>query len=252
MEDAMNTEIKERFMEAWEEYFPGSELPIACFYSNELKGVEFPNAPKPNPKGFTCIFSQIAPVRKGRARAFNKENLGCFGSFLPFGFDTEVTEEVKNYVCNVERVKKSYDHVDSMYEHRPPKKAPAKYLVFKRWDTLEEQDAPQVVFFFGNPNVIAGLHGLANFDTMTPYGVIAPFGTGCDSIVGFPIHELESEQPKAVLGALDPSVRTRFKPHILTFSAPWPKFLNMLENMDESFLTTDGWSNVKSRFSQVE
>jgi len=245
----MNIEIKERFMEAWEKYFPETELPIACFYSNELNNVEFPNAPKPNAKGFTCIFSQIAPVRKGRPRAFNKENLGCFGSFLPFGFDTEVTDDVKNYVCNVERVKKSYEHVDNMYEHRPPRQAPGKYLVFKRWDTLEEPDEPQVVFFFGNPNVIAGLHGLANFDMMTPYGVIAPFGTGCDSIVGFPMHELESEQPKAVLGALDPSVRIRFKPHILTFSAPWPKFLSMLKNMDESFLVTNSWSKVKSRLS---
>jgi hypothetical protein len=248
----MNIEIKERFMEAWGKHFPGNELPIACFYSNELNNVEFPNAPKPNKKGFTCIFSQIAPVRKGRPRAFNKENLGCFGSFLPFGFDISVSEDVKNYICNVERVKKSYDHVDSMYVHRPPKKAPGKYLVFKRWDTLEEHDDPQVVFFFGNPNVIAGLHGLANFDSMTPYDVIAPFGTGCDSIVGFPMHELESEMPKAVLGALDPSVRIRFKPDILTFSAPWPKFLSMLENMDESFLVTDSWSKVKSRFSRVK
>ena len=248
----MDIKIKERFLEASEKHFPGSELPIACYYSNEINNVKFPNAPKPNSKGFTCIFSQIAPVRKGRARAFNKENLGCFGSFLPFGFDTEVTEDVKNYICNVERVKKSYDHVDSMYKHRPPKLAKAKYLVFKRWDKLDEQDDPQVVFFFGTPDLIAGLHALANFDSMTPYDVIAPFGTGCDSIVGFPMHELESEQPKAVLGALDPSVRIRFKPYILTFSAPWPKFLSMLENMDESFLATDSWSKLKSRFSRVK
>ncbi len=248
----MHMEIRERFMEAWEKYFPGSELPIACFYSNELNNVEFPNAPKPNAKGYTCIFSQIAPVRKGRDRAFNKENLGCFGSFLPFGFDFELTDDVKNYVCNVERVKKSYEHLESMYEHRPPKQAPAKYIVFKRWDTLEEQDDPQVVFFFGSPDVISGLHGLANFDAMTPYNVIAPFGTACDSIVGFPMYELASDQPKAVLGSLDPSVRSRFKPHLLTFSAPWPKFLNMLENMDESFLALNSWSNLKSRFSRAK
>ena len=34
----MSIKIKERFMEAWEQYFPGSELPIVCFYANELKG----------------------------------------------------------------------------------------------------------------------------------------------------------------------------------------------------------------------
>ena len=124
----MDIEIKERFLEAWEKYFPGSELPIACFYANDLNNVAFPNAPKPNRKGYTCIFAQIAPVRKGRARAFNKENLG----------------------------------------------------------------------------------------------------------------------------ALDPSARTRFKPHLLTFSAPWPKFLSMLENMDKSFLATDSWLNLKSRFSRVK
>jgi len=246
----MNPEIKERFITAWEEYFPGCELPIACFYSDELNGVEFPDAPKPNSKGYTCIFSLLARVKKGHARAFNKENLGCFGAFLPFGFETEVTKEVKNYVCNVERVIKSYDHLDSIYKHRPPKPAPGKYLVFKRWDTLEEHDDPQVVFFFGNPDVITGLHGLANFDAMTPYEVIAPFGTGCDAIVGFPMHELESEQPKAVLGPLDPSVRVYFKPEISTFAAPWPKFLSMLENMDKSFLTTKSWAKVKSRFSR--
>ena len=248
----MNIEIKERFIMAWEKHFPGCDLPIACFYSDELNNVEFPNAPKPNPRGYTCIFSQIAPVRKGRARAFNKENLGCFGSFLPFGFETEVTEDVRNYVCNVERVKKTYDHLDSMYEHRAPKQAPGKYLVFKRWDTLEEQDDPQVVFFLNNLDVITGLHGLANFDAMTPYEVIVPFGTGCDSIVGYPMYELGSEQPKAVLGPFDPSVRIFFKPDILTFSAPWPKFMSMLENMDESFLSTESWSKVKSRFSRTK
>ena len=248
----MNIEIKERFMEAWGKHFPGSELPIACFYSDELNNVEFPNAPKPNSKGYTCIFSRMAPVRRGRARAFNMENLGCFGAVLHLGFDTRVTEEVKNYICKVERIKKSNDHVDSMFEHHPPKQAPAKYLVFKRWDALEKHNNPQVVFFFGNPDIIAGLHALANFDTMAPYGVIAPSGSGCDSIISFPMRELESEQPKAVLGALDPSMRISVKPHILTFSIPWPKFLSMLENMDESFLAADGWSKVKSRFSRVK
>ena len=116
----MNIEIKDRFMAAWEKYFPGSELPIVCFYSNELGDVEFPNRPKPNNKGYTCVFSQIAPVKQGRPRAFNMENLGCFGSFLPFGFDIDISEDVKNYICNIERVKKSYDHVESIYKHRPP------------------------------------------------------------------------------------------------------------------------------------
>ncbi len=41
----MDIQIKKRFMEAWGKYFPGCELPIACFYTNELNNVEFPKAP---------------------------------------------------------------------------------------------------------------------------------------------------------------------------------------------------------------
>ncbi len=248
----MNIEIRERFVAAWEKYFPGSELPLVCFYSNELNGVEFPDHPKPNKKGYTCIFSQIAPVKRGHSRAFNMANLGCFGSFLPFGFDINLSKEVKNYICNIERVKKSYEHVESMYTYRPPLKAPGKYLVFKRWDMLEEHDNPQVVIFFATPDVTAGLHGLANFDTLTPHGVVVPFCTACDAIVGFPLSELESEDPKAVLGSMDPSARIYFKPNVTTFAAPWPKFLSILNNIDGSFLETAGWSKVKSRFQKVK
>ena len=71
----MDLEIKESLLEKWEKYFPGSELPIVCFYTDELNGVEFPKMPKPNKRGHTCIFAQLAPVRKGRSRAFNIENL---------------------------------------------------------------------------------------------------------------------------------------------------------------------------------
>jgi len=50
-------------MESWDKYFPSRELPIVCYYSNELGNISFPNRPKANRKGNTCIFSQIAPVR---------------------------------------------------------------------------------------------------------------------------------------------------------------------------------------------
>ncbi len=44
----MNIEVKERFTKAYEKYFPNCELPIACFYSDELNNAEFPNSPKPS------------------------------------------------------------------------------------------------------------------------------------------------------------------------------------------------------------
>lgn len=82
----MNLDIKKDFIEKWGKYFHGNELPIACFYSDDLNDAEFPNVPKPNKHGLTCIFGQLAPVRKGKAHAFNQDNLGCWGSKGLLGF----------------------------------------------------------------------------------------------------------------------------------------------------------------------
>ena len=244
----MDLEIKNSFLEKWEKYFPGSELPIACFYSDELNGVEFPDMPKPNKRGHTCIFSQLAPVRKGRSRAFNIDNLGCWGATTTLGFDKNmVSDQLVDFLINVERYKKSPVHVQKMYENFRPIPVEGKYLIFKRWDELDESDEPQVVFFFCNPDAVAGLHALANFDAMTPNGVITPFDSGCGSIVAVAMREMDSEEPKAVLGGLDPSMRPYVKQPLLTFSVPWPKFVDMVENMDSSFLTVDFWDDVKSR-----
>jgi len=253
LENDVDLKIKTSFIDKWGKYFTGRELPIACFYSDDLNGAEFPNAPKPNRHGLTCIFGQLAPVRKGKARAFNQDNLGCWGSkgllgFMPAGAD----EQTIDFMVNVERYKKGPAHVKAMFQNSPPLKAPKKYLIFKRWDLLTENDNPQVVFFFCTPDVLSGLHGLANFDTMTPHGVMTPFCSGCEMLVAFPMKELESDDPRAIIGLLDPSARGWVKPELLSFSIPWPKFQNMLENMDDCFLNTYIWENIRKRLNPDE
>ncbi len=249
----MNLDIKKDFIEKWGKYFHGNELPIACFYSDDLNDAEFPNVPKPNKHGLTCIFGQLAPVRKGKAHAFNQDNLGCWGSKGLLGFmPAEADDQTIDFLVNVEKYKKSPAHVKAMFQNSPPLKAPKKYLIFKRWDFLTENDDPQVVFFFCTPDVLAGLHGLANYDTMTPYGVITPFCSGCEMLVAFPMKELKSDDPRAVIGLLDPSARGWVKQDILSFSIPWPKFQSMLENMDDCFLNTGIWGNIRKRLNATE
>ena len=244
----MEMKIKTSFIAKWQKYFSGSELPIACYYSDDLNGAEFPEAPKPNKQGLTCIFSQLTSVRKGQARAFNEANLGCWGAKGLLGFvPAQADEQTLDFMVNVERYKKSPDHVKAMFANNPPLTAQRRYLIFKRWNTLAENDNPQVVIFFCLPDVLSGLHGLANYDTMTPHGVVVPFCSGCEMLVAYPMKELESNDPKAVIGLLDPSARSCVKPNLLSFSIPWPKFLTMLENMDDCFLNTFVWEKIQKR-----
>jgi hypothetical protein len=77
--------------------------------------------------------------------------------------------------------------------------------------------------------------------------VIAPFGSGCGSIILQPLLQNDLENPKAILGMFDASARPCVPKDVLSFAVPMKKFISMAENMDESFLTTKTWITVKNR-----
>lgn len=124
--------------------------------------------------------------------------------------------------------------------------APGKYLVFKRWDQLDESDEPEVVIFFAEPDVIAGLFTLANFDAIGE-GVVAPFCSGCSSIIMQPYLEGGRDTPRCVFGMFDPSARSYVGSDCLSFAVPMNRFIQMVENMPESFLITGTWETIKER-----
>lgn len=45
----------------------------------------------------------------------------------------------------------------------------------------------------------------------------------------------------------DVSARPCVASNELTFTVPWPKFLRMLDNADESFLLTGSWEKMRAR-----
>jgi hypothetical protein len=148
-----------------------------------------------------------------------------------------------------ERYKKSPDLVRQMLEARVSSAAPGQTIAFTPWDQLAEADDPAVIVFFATPDVLAGLFTLANYDEADLQAVIAPMGAGCASIVYHPHLELGSPHPRAVLGMFDVSARPCVAPGELTFAVPWPKFVRMVDNMDESFLITGSWDRVRARIS---
>jgi hypothetical protein len=80
-------------------------------------------------------------------------------------------------------------------------------------------------------------------------GVIAPFSSGCGSIVYRTYLENAKDNPRAILGMFDCSARPCVPKDTLSFSIPVKKFITMLGNMDESFLITETWETVKKRIN---
>lgn len=245
----MDMQLKQQFTERWSSYFPGAELPVVFYYTDEPEKVE-----RAVPRGRQCLICDLAQVRCGASRAFDVDAVGCAGGKRYLGFVQELRPGFNYFLsCGIpgemegERYKKTPALVEEIMNRMPAFQAPGRYIVFKRWDAMDETDEPAAVVFFSPPDVLSGLFTLAGYDELDAQAVIAPFGSGCASIVYHPYLELASPQPRAVLGMFDVSARPCVPANVLTFAVPWPKFARMVENMDESFLITGSWAAVRRR-----
>lgn len=244
----MDVSLKEKFLTLWKRYFDDSELPIILYYTDDEAVEE--NDPK---KSSFCLVACLNRVRKGTSLRFNTNSIGCPGGKRYAGFNPEITENFEYFlsygipdVMEGERYKQSPELVKNWLKDSPAYHASSDQIVFKRWDHLDEEDEPEVVIFFAKPDVLSGLFTLANYDLMYQ-GVTAPFGSGCSSIVMYPILEGEKEQPHCIFGMFDPSARPYVERDTLTFAVPMKRFRKMVENMEESFLITPTWNAIKKR-----
>jgi uncharacterized protein (DUF169 family) len=250
----MDKRMKETFLKHWDTYFGDSELPLTFYYTDQEGCAKLV---KP-PSGHQCFIGVLAQVRKGHALCFDVNSIGCGGGKRYLGFTTGLAPNFEYFLsCGIpgelegERYKKSPEMVKEVMKKMPLFKAPARFIVFKRWDMLEESDEPAVVIFFSKPDVLSGLFTLANYDEVEQNGVIAPFSAGCGSIVMYPYLERDSQRPRGVLGMFDVSARPFVAKEDLTFATPMNKFTRMVENMEESFLTTPSWDKLRKRIAKL-
>jgi uncharacterized protein (DUF169 family) len=253
----MNMEMKEKFITLWKKYFDNTELPITFYYTDEAGHADMAKIPENPTPGRRCIIGELYQVRKGKSLCYGGEMVGCSGGKRYLGFAEGAAPNFEYFLSygipgkmEGERFKKTPEIVKEMGKYAPRFKAPAKFVVFKRWDMLEESDNPEVVTFFAKPDVIAGLFTLANFDEVEPNAVFTPFCAGCGSAFQYPYLEGSSERPRCVLGMFDITARPCVTENDLTFAAPMNKFARMVENMEESFLITHAWELVHKRISK--
>ncbi len=248
----MDIDLRDTFTRLWGEHFGGAELPICLYYSDD----EACRRHLPSAGGHVCLIGQLAGVRKGEALAVERGSPGCGGGKRYLGLASETMPDFEYFLsCGIpgkltgERYKKSPEIVREAMANIGPFDAPARYAVFKRWDKLDEADGCDVVIFFADADVLAGLYTLSNFDQTDPNAVIAPFGAGCATIAQYPYLEGRRESPRSVLGMFDVSARPFVGGSTLSFAVPMSRFAGMVANMGESFLITDSWAKVRKRIA---
>ena len=248
----MDIQLKDYFLTRWKKYFPGADLPMAFFYTDKPEDVEL----VAEPKGWRCFIGDLTKVGRGQSLAFDTAAVPCRGGKRYLGFTSELFPNFDYFLsCGLsgeiegERYKKSPELVRQMMYGVEDMLATGRYIVFKRWDNIIENDKPEGVVFFAPADVLSGLFTLATFDRPDDDGVIAPFRAGCGSIVRTVRDEAARERPRAVLGMFDVSARPYVAGDLLSFGVPFARFSEMVNNMDESFLITDSWDKVRKRIA---
>jgi len=246
----MDEKFKELFLSQWKKYFPEAELPIAYYYSDNVTDEDLKDTQNED----RCLIGNLNRVRGGHTFVYSADSPGCPGGKRYTGYSQTLMPNFEYFLsCGIpgkmegERYKKSPELVKEFLKSHPPSEAPARYLTFKRWDKLSENDQPLAIIFFAAADALSGLFTLANFDAVDPHGAIAPMGSGCSSIINYPLEESNSENPRCILGMFDVSARPYVPENTLTFTIPMKRFGEMVGNMDESFLTTKSWEMVKNR-----
>jgi len=239
-------ETYDRFVEA----FGMSEYPVLFRYSDDVPAGTL----LPPEEQHVCVFALLARTRKeGSPVAFSRSHHGCRGGGYYLGFLDKPREGIEYFLsCGIpgqmegERYLKSPEIARSRFALAGGPPAPKRFAVFTRADRAQHGGDPEVVIFFAPPDILGGLHVLANFDREDE-AVIAPFSSGCGAIVTHPLKEGARADTRAVLGLFDLSARPHVEREILTFAVPYRRFLRMAENIPESFLSTKTWRVIRKR-----
>ncbi len=222
-----------------------------------------------------------AAAARGITGAFNRQTYGCWGGGVGLGFGNRyesfpggaecfckflstcneaseqglpISEQLRSSgfgrmaddFLHGERYVKEPDAARRFVANLPICDVPAGCIVVKPLSGINpEKDAVKNVTFFVDPDGIAALTLLANYARPDQENVIIPWSAGCQIMGIWAYKELEREHPRALIGMIDiaarKNVRATLGEHVLSFTAPWPLFQEMEDNVEGSFLRQETW-----------
>ncbi|MCX7822401.1 MAG: DUF169 domain-containing protein [Syntrophobacterales bacterium] len=234
-----------------------------------------------------CVMWMLARAAKGGVAVFTDKTYGCWGGGVGLGFGNryvefpggeegfcyflsvgnnkwepgkKVAEQMRGLATDSfiedflegEGYVKSPELVKDFIENLPIFQIPTKYVVFKALkDIHTEEEIPVVVVFLAYPDELSALVVLANYGRKGVDNVIIPFGAGCQTIGIFPYREAMSQNPRAVIGLTDISsrlyTRKQLGDNLFSFTVPWKMFLEMEDNVEESFLNRRTWKALRAK-----
>ena len=122
---------------------------------------------------------------------------------------------------------------------------PTRYVVVKPLEHVDPaHDQIKSVTFFVEPDALSALVILANYAHPERENVAIPWAAACQVMGILAYRELDRASPRP--GRPDryfspQTIRASLGKHVLSFTAPWPVFLEMEKNAEGSFLERETW-----------
>jgi len=233
--------------------------PVAILMSNEKPegALQF------QPGRWGCVMAMLKAASQGRTAVFDRETVGCGGGGVGLGFGNAFhTSGAGNtggmeYLLSTGRgegypegegYRKTPELAACFLTNLPIVELPYTYRIFKPLDQVDlTVEQPCLVTFYVNADQLCGLVVMANYDRPDLNNVIIPHGSGCQGVFLIPYDEVKSENPRAVVGMMDPSARPFIDQDKVTFTVPYKRFLEMEANIPNSFLNKSTWSKIDER-----
>jgi hypothetical protein len=256
--------------------------PIALIWSDTLpdNAISF----KPGRWGCVmAVIAAVAA--KGRVGAFSRETYGCWGGGIGLGFGNcyqtfpggidgfcgflaggnkgsaegrAIGEQMATWgghrmaddFLEGERYLKDPQATKRFLESSPMRDIPSQYVVIKPLELADPatEDIKSITFFV-DPDQLSALVILANYTDPQRENVCVPWAAGCQVIGIFGYRELEREHPRGLIGLTDISARNTVRPslgrNLMSFTAPWPRYLEMEDHVDSSFLHRETWRELR-------
>jgi uncharacterized protein (DUF169 family) len=220
----------------------------------------------------------------GRVGAFDRQTYGCWGGGVGLGFGNCYEDFPGGVVCFCrflstgnkdfdegraigegmkgpgwdrmaddflygERYLKNEETAHSFVDTLPMRNIPSDFVVVKPLEQADpDREDIKNVTLFVDPDRLSALVVLANYARPAVDNVIVPWAAGCQVLGIFAYRELEREQPRGLIGMTDISARESVRPilgkNVLSFTAPWPLFLEMESNIEGSFVDRETWRSL--------